>query len=172
MENAGHYEGAFSGPNGKTIQVRARVDRLTMTYEGKTSDIASSSGDTFLSLDSRFQLYPLVFGRSPGKEVQELFYGSEWYVNERYRGPKTFPVSREMEGYVGHYRGESAWIPGTDILLRKGKLVADGVSALEPLGGALFRLGETNTVEFSRIVNGKAQVVNFAGSSMRRLDVA
>jgi hypothetical protein len=90
----------------------------------------------------------------------EVSHGSDWYVNENYTGPKAFPAPPQYEAFVGHYRSDSPWFRSTRIVLRKGKLWADGTSPLEPLGQALFRNGSDSispdVAEFLQVANGKA----------------
>jgi hypothetical protein len=75
---------------------------------------------------------------------------------------------------VGHYRSDSPWLGSTRIVLRKGKLWADGTSPLEPLGQALLRLGSDSfsldVTEFPQVANGEAPLLKINGSDRWRVE--
>jgi hypothetical protein len=163
--------GVYLAADGRKIEVSAPGDRLTMAATGKSFALEAAGGSTFLATDPDFQSFPFVFGRAgkPAPDpVTELSYGEDWYVNNRYAGPKTFPNPPEFAHYTGHYVSYSPWAGSTTVVLRKGSLWLDGVTPLTPLGGGLFRLGMADAVEFHYVVEGMARLVNINGFDFRR----
>lgn len=98
--------------------------------------------------------------------VVEAFHGANWYPNDRYEGPRTFDYPKEWEAYRGHYRNDSPWYGSTRIVMRKGRLWAEG-APLIPLGGGVFRVGEENyspeRISFNSLIAGKAMRMNHSG---------
>ena len=76
---------------------------------------------------------------------------------------------------MGHYRSDSPWFRSTRIVLRKGKLWADGTNPLEPLGQSLFRMGSESfspdVAEFLQVANGKALLLKINGSDRWRVEI-
>jgi hypothetical protein len=60
-------------------------------------------------------------------------------------------------------------------VLRKGRVWLDGVIPLEPLGQALFRVGDDpfnpDPVEFFYLVEGKARALKLTGADLWRVEV-
>ena len=124
-----------------------------------------------------FQHFILVFGRAdandPHSSVVEAASGGQWFTNSKYNGPRTFTYPKEWERYVGHYRNESPWIGSSRIVLRKGKLMSDGLVVLEPGEDGMFILqDEENSPEwirFDAIVNERAMRLKFCGEVLWRV---
>src|SRR5207245_1482395 len=103
------------------FNLRAEKDSLILIYNGHETALERQGKDAFFCGHPDFPLFPLRFGRDKGAVV-EAFYGSDWYVNERYAGPKQFEFPREWDAYPGHYRTSSRHHINFRIALRKGKL--------------------------------------------------
>jgi hypothetical protein len=136
----------------------------------------SASGDSFLVLHPDFERFLLVFERSnekdPKSEVVAAGWGNDWFTNSQYKGPKTFDSPKEWGGYVGHYRNENPWIGSMHILLRKGKLMVDGVVPLEARGDVFYLRDEPESPEWIRfldVVNGRAMHLKFSGEDLWRV---
>ena len=90
-------------------------------------------------------------------------------------GQRSFPPLPQYEAFVGHYRSDSPWTRSTRIVIRKGKLWADGTDPLEPIGQALFRIGSDSfspdVAEFLQVADGKALLLKINGSDQWRVNL-
>jgi D-alanyl-D-alanine carboxypeptidase len=186
IRNAGDYAGTYVSTNGREVVVASEGDRLSMRLGSQSVPLQSAGDDTFLATVQDWERFPMVFGRAEqsagdadGKKkspVVELMHGAEWYINGKYSGPRSFAVPPGLESFVGHYRADSVWLGSTRVVLRKGRLWLDGVVPLQPLGQALFRVGDDpfnpDTVEFFYVVEGKARLMKLTGADLWRVDVA
>jgi len=176
VENAAAYAGTFQSAKGGKLEFVAEGERLYLVHAGKRVALEGSY-DAFLVRDPEFDRFPVLFGRVEGKDakspVVEAFWGSEWFTNAKYSGPKTFDYPKEWDIFIGHYRNESPWIGSFHVLVRKGKLFIDGVIPLEPRAGGIYRLSdeESNTewIRFTEIVNGHAMKIKFSGEDLWRV---
>ena len=173
VKNASDFAGVFENPAGGKLQIVANGSSLFLMAADQKIPLESRGPDTFLADEYSWRRFPLIFGRNNGKKVVELSHGADWYVNESYAGPKAFPRLTQYESFVGHYRSDSPWFRSTRIVVRKGRLWANGTSPLEPIGQALFRLGDPvspDVVEFFHVVNGKALLLKINGSDQWRVE--
>jgi CubicO group peptidase (beta-lactamase class C family) len=174
IKNAADFAGVYGSPSGSKVQVVAAGSALSIVAGNKNIPLESQGGDVFLADEYSWLRFPLVFGRSNGKLV-ELSHGSDWYVNEKYTGPKSFSTPAEYGAFTGHYRSDSPWFRSTRIVLRKGKLWAEGTTPLEPIGKALFRPGRDSfspdVIEFLQVVNGKSLLLKTNGSDRWRVEI-
>jgi len=177
VKNASDYLGKYESSEGPSFEVVATGDNLFLIYQGARVALESAHGDMFIAPHQDFQHFMLVFGRADSKEphspVVEAACGGRWFTNSKYTGPKTFTYPKEWERYVGHYRNESPWIGSSRIVLRKGKLMADGLVVLEPAEDGIFILqDEENSPEwicFDDIVNDRAMHLKFSGEDLWRV---
>jgi CubicO group peptidase (beta-lactamase class C family) len=173
VKNASDFAGIFETPSGRKLQVVADGAALNIVAEDRRIPLEHLGDDSFLADEYSWRRFPLVFGRNNGKVV-ELSHGPDWYANQNYTGPKAFPGPPVYEAFVGHYRSDSPWFRSTRIVLRKGKLWADGTTPLEPIGRALFRLGSDSfspdVAEFLQVANGKALLLKINGSDRWRVE--
>ena len=145
VADAGDYVGTYTAPSGERLAVTAAGDRLTM-HDGDTAiALYPRGGDSFWADDPRYALFLIAFGRDKsGKNVVELTYGSRWYPNARYRGPRTFAHPRAWDALAGRYENTFAGSPAvTRVLIVKDTLTLDGTAALKPLGDGRFALGDS-----------------------------
>lgn len=177
VPDAGEYTGIYSSAQGKKLEFVAHGPGLALLYQGQRIPLARRGRDSFYANDPGFRLFLLQFGREATKAnsqeaapVVEVFYGSEWFTNDRYTGPRTFETPKEWQDYVGHYRSYSPWISNLRIGLRKGKLVVlnpgGGSRVLEPLASGEFQPGEEPSAErfrFESRAGGKAVRLNDSG---------
>ncbi len=175
--NASEYAGIYTSAEGKKLAFIAQGPSLSLVYQGERIPLERRGRDSFYADDADFKLFLLQFGREEKKsddkepaKVVEVFYGSEWFANDRYSGPRSFEVAKEWQDYVGHYRSYSPWISNLRIGLRKGKLVvlnpASGSRILVPLSSGEFQPGEEPTAErfrFESRAGGKAVRLNDSG---------
>lgn len=180
VKNASDYLGTYESSDGRSFEVVATNDNLSLIYQGTRVALESAQGDRFIVPHADFQHFLLVFGRSDAKDpaspVIEAGSGSHWFTNSKYSGPRTFEYPKEWERYVGHYRNETPWVGSARIVLRKGKLMVDGVV---PLGlaedGIFFLQNEENSPEwihFGDIVNDRAMHLKFSGEDLWRVMVS
>jgi hypothetical protein len=118
-------------------------------------------------------LFTLGFGREGGKVI-EATHGGDWYTNERYHGPREFTHPPEWTAYTGHYRNDSPWAGSTRVVLRKGKLLFDGVQELTLLTSGDFRVGAEDyspeRARFDSLINGRAMRLLLSGVEFYRTD--
>ena len=85
----------------------------------------------------------------------------------------TFEHNPDWNQYVGHYRNESPWIGSMRVVIRKGKLMVDGLAPLEPGpdGEFLMRDDENSPerIRFGQVVNGRAMQLQFSGIDLWRV---
>jgi len=176
IKNATDYAGTYTSENGKKLMLVAEGDKLLLASDGQKIPLESSGKDIFLVPNSNFALFPLRFGRDHDKVV-EAFYGGDWYIGERYSGPRTFSVPPEWSAYPGHYRANHAWFNNFRIVLRKGQLrlvSPDGSEwALMPDGSGGFWAGEDGEppreqIMFDTTVHGKTLRCVLSGLSYYR----
>lgn len=170
MRNAADFAGVFTSPDGKKLELLADGNRLYLIQRGRRLPLERAGGDRFIVHHPDFELFLLGFARD-GQQVTQAFHGSDWYIGEKYKGPKTFDTRKEWEGFVGHYYNDSAWYGETRIVLRKGQLFADGVQPLIPRGDGKFSLGDPegpDWISFESIVDGRAMRMSLSGILFRR----
>jgi hypothetical protein len=175
VKNASDFAGVFENPAGGKLQIVANGSALFLMAGDRKIPLEARGPDAFLADEYSWRRFPLVFGRDNGKKVVELSHGADWYVNGSYAGAKTSPRLSQYEAFVGHYRSDSPWFRSTRIVMRKGKLWANGTTLLQPVGQALFRLGNDtfspDVAEFLHVVNGKALLLKINGSDQWRVEI-
>jgi len=177
VEKAGDYAGAYQSEDGRELEFVAEGQKLFLLHQGTRVSLETAGGDSFNVPHPAFERFQLIFGRADAKDpksaVVEVGWGNDWYTNSKYLGPKKFDYPKEWESYLGHYRNENPWIGSTRIILRKGKLMADGLVPLDAGEGGIFHLrDEPNSPEwirFGSIVNGRAMRLKFSGEDMWRV---
>ncbi|HEY0728410.1 MAG TPA: serine hydrolase domain-containing protein [Pyrinomonadaceae bacterium] len=171
VNNASEYAGVYTSPDGKKLEFTAEGSKLVLTDNGRKIVLERMAGDRFIVKHPAFDLYVLGFVRE-NRLVTQVFHGPDWYMGERYTGPRTFEARKDWEGFVGHYYNDSPWYGDTRIVLRKGQLYVDGVQPLIPRADGKFGLGDpegADWMSFESLVNGRAMVLNFSGIPFRRM---
>jgi hypothetical protein len=199
VDNAADYAGAFTDGNGQKLEFAVEGKQLFLTAEGKRIPLQHTGGDNFIStIEGVSADHTFVFGRARAESAKsgtgsgsapaagdgeaheklgpviEVSYGSDWHVNGKYSGPRSFTAPKEYQAFVGRYRSESVWGGDAVVYMVKGQLVVYG-STLHPLGGSLFRLGDEewmpDTVEFLSVFEGKPRILRIAGMDFWRVEV-
>ena len=199
VDNAASYAGPFIDGNGGKLEFAVEGKQLFLTDGGRRIPLQHSHGDSFIStVEGVFADHAFNFGRaraesaksetqsvsasgagnadSPEKPglVVEVSYGSDWYVNGKYSGPRNFTAPKEYGAFAGRYRSESAWGGDAVAYVLKGQLTLDG-NVLHRIGGALFRLGDEewmpDTAEFRCVFEGKARIARIGGMDFWRVDI-
>jgi len=188
-EHAAQYAGTFHSSDGQTLEFTAEGTRLSLTADGHKIPLQPAGSDRFIStVEGAYANHTIVFGRAassasgaastaqsaPQAAVVEVSYGSRWYVNSAYTGPRSFTTPPEYAAYVGHYYDGDAWGGELRVYVLKDKLFA-GDDQLTPIGGNLFRPGDESwtpeTAEFLHIFDGKAKLLKLAGMDFWRVEV-
>ena len=180
VENAQDYAGTYSSPDGRVLEFMADGSKLVLMYRGSRVSVEKGGDDQFTVLHPDFERFLLLFGRADSKDPQssvvEAGWGGDWYANSKYQGPTKFESPAAWNGYVGHYRNENPWIGSVHVVLRKDRLMLDGVVPLEPGDGGIFRLRDEEHspewVQFTDTVNGKAMRLKFSGEDLWRVTTA
>lgn len=172
IPNASEYVGTYSAPDGKKLDLRAEQNRLILLHDGQAIALLKKGPDRFLCSHPDLSLFYLQFGRERGA-VTEASYGPQWYVNERYTGPREFPYPTKWNAYPGHYRTSTRHQINFRIVVRKGELWMVGSSGDEsPLVASpngTFQVGKTpEWVSFADELNGKTLRVNYSGTDFER----
>ena len=199
VDNAADYAGAFTDGNRRRLEFVVEGKQLFLADQGKRIPLQHTAGDNFIStIEGVFADHTFIFGRTRAESaksgtqpatasgagngdsykksgpVVEVSYGSDWYVNAKYSGPRSFTAPKEYGAFAGRYRSESAW--GGDALayMLKGQLMLDG-QTLHRIGGSLFRMGDEewmpDTAEFLCVFEGKPRILRIAGMDFWRVEI-
>ncbi|GAC1656908.1 MAG: hypothetical protein NVS9B15_18160 [Acidobacteriaceae bacterium] len=178
IENAAEYAGTYTAPDSRTVVIAANADHLTWTENNRTIPIQTTFEGTMFLDDPAYNRFPLLFAResaNPKAAVTELALGPDWLTNERYRGPRTFPMPKHWQAFTGNYIADSPWLGSTRVITRKGKLWLDGAGELIPVGANIFRPAQPDfspeRIEFFLIGDGKARAMRITGSNLYRAEV-
>ena len=174
---AADYAGTYQEQNGSgKLVVESSGDKLFVTRANGRFPLQPAGAPDVFVVAGGTTHFPRAFARTDAKDpkskVVEASLGGEWYTTSAYTGPKQFTAPKEWHSYVGHYRNENPWLGSIRIVLRKGKLWVDGVTALE-LNGDRFSLRDEphspEYIQFGEIVNGRCQRLKFSGEDMWRM---
>jgi CubicO group peptidase (beta-lactamase class C family) len=179
VSNAAEYAGIYRTDDGLMMEFVAADQRLFLvTNEGRIA-MESRGNDKFVASAGPLQKFVYVFGRSdandPKSPFAEVGYGGDLYTNFKYRETSRVAFPREWLAYVGHYRNESPWDGSLHIVVRKDKLLIDGVVPLEPgPNGVFFLRDKPNSpewIQFLEIVNHRAMRLKLSGEDFWRIMV-
>jgi D-alanyl-D-alanine carboxypeptidase len=176
-ENASDYAGTFQSSDGKTLVFVAEGRQLFLQHQQLRIPLENAGDGDFVAPHPDFSRFVLAFGRSDAKNLKspvvEVGWGNDSYSKSGYSGPKTFNYPKEWDAFVGHYRNENNWIGSMRIVLRRGQLLVDGVTALAPQIDGTFRTqsdeADTEWISFHDVVDGHAQRVKFSGEDLWRV---
>ena len=169
VEKARQYEGTYRCGR-RTLRIAAQGRRLSLRRGNREVPLERRAPDSFYAAHPEFDLFLLEFERTKGRVV-ELFHGGDWYVNQRYAGPREFEVPRHWSAFCGHFRTRNPELSNFRVVLRKGHLaliIAWGTSeTLVPIGDDVFRVGEDplspETLRFSAVNEGRALRADYSG---------
>jgi len=179
IENPKQYAGVYTTVDGKRWEFQAEGTNLFLLQGGKRIPIETIVGsqEVLAIREPGLDRYALTFGREKSDDaksrVVEAGWGPVWLFHEAYSGPKSFDYPKEWERYVGHYRNENPWIGSMRVVIRKGKLMLDGLVPLEARPDGYFYFGDEphspEWVRFHDIVNEKAMRLKASGEDMWRV---
>jgi hypothetical protein len=171
VDHSTDYTGAYTSPGGTLLQVVAARDRLMLVDGGKRIALYPRGGDTFWADDPRYAMFLLAFERDRSGSVVEMNYGSQWFANQRYSGPRTFTYPAEWPALAGRYENVLAGAPQiTRVVIVKNRLTLDGVDELKPLGNDEFALG-TSVVRFDDYDGNQPQRLSIDETSLYRVEL-
>jgi CubicO group peptidase (beta-lactamase class C family) len=171
VKNAADYAGTFTTLDGKKLEFAAEGNKLVLVHNNRRVVLERVGPDRFLVKHPDFDTYLLGFVRE-NQQVTQAVYGPDWYLSEKYKGPKTFEAKKEWESFVGHYHNDSPWYGDTRVVMRKGQLFLDGAQPLVPRGDGKFGLGDPegpDWISFESIVDGRAMRLSLSGIIFRRV---
>jgi len=171
VRNAADYAGTFTTIEGKKLVVVADGAKLNLVHGNDRVELERAGADLFVVKHPDFELFHLGFVRDKGV-VTEAFHGANWYLSEKYSGPRSFNWPKEWETYAGHYYNDSPWYGDLRIVLRKGQLYQSGLQALVPREDGKFGSSDPTTpdrISFETIINGRAMRLNYSGIIFRRI---
>jgi CubicO group peptidase (beta-lactamase class C family) len=171
VKNAADYVGTYTTLDGKKLELVAEGNKLVLVHANRRVALERVGGDRFVVKHPDFDTFMLGFVRE-NQQVTQAYHGANWYLGEKYTGPKTFETRKEWEGFVGHYVNDSPWYGDTRIVMRKGQLLVEGVQPLVPRGDGKFGLGDPDGpdwITFETIVDGRAMRLNLSGIIFRRV---
>jgi hypothetical protein len=171
VKNAADYVGTYTSLDGKKLELVAENNKLVLVHSNRRVVLERAGADRFIVKHPDLDTYVLGFVRE-NQQVTQAYHGANWYLGEKYTGPKTFETRKEWEGFAGHYNNDSPWYGDTRIVMRKGQLFVEGVQPLVPRGDGKFGLGDPDGPDwmtFESIVDGRAMRLNFSGIIFRRV---
>ena len=170
VKNAADYAGVYTSLDGKKLELVAEGTKLVLVHANHRIVLERAGADRFIVKHPDLDTYLLGFARE-NQQVTQAFHGADWYLGEKYTGPKTFTPKKEWEAFTGHYYNDSPWYGDTRVVLRKGQLFMDGVTPLVLRNDGKFGLGDPegpDWISFDAIIDGRAMRMNFSGINFRR----
>src|SRR5690349_618629 len=171
VTNAADYAGTYTSLDGKKVELAADRNKLVLVLPNRRVVLEHAGGDRFIVKHPDFDTYLLGFVRE-NQQVTQAYHGANWYLGEKYTGPKTFETKKEWEGFVGHYNNDSPWYGDMRIVLRQGQLFLEGVQPLALRSDGKFGIivpDGPDWLNFESIVDGRAMRLNFSGIIFRRV---
>ncbi len=171
VDLAADYAGAYTSREGTLLQVVAARDRLILMDGGKRIALYPRGDDTFWADDPRYATFLLAFGRDRSGSVVEMNYGSQWFADQRYRGPRTFTYPAEWPALTGRY--ENLFFGAsqiTRVVIVKNRLTLDGIDELKPLGNDEFALGKS-IVRFEDYDGNQPQRLSIDETNLYRIEL-
>ncbi|HVR47013.1 MAG TPA: serine hydrolase domain-containing protein [Candidatus Binatia bacterium] len=171
VDRPGDYAGAYTSAGGTLLRVIAARDRLFLIDGGKRSALYPRGDDSFWADDPKYAMFLLAFGRDRGGSVVEMNYGSQWFANALYRGPRSFTYPAEWSALAGRYENVFFGAPQiTRVVIVKDRLTLDGVDELKPLGNDEFALG-TSVVRFEDYDGNQPQRLSIDETNLYRVEL-
>ena len=168
---AAAYAGTYSATDGTALRVAAEGERLFLVDGGHRIALYPRGSDLFWADDPRFATFLIAFGRDKNKRVVELTYGSRWYPNERYEGPRTFAHPASWDRLAGRYENVYLGQPYvTRVVIVKDRLTFDGVDPLEPRADGTFGL-DSSMVRFDAYAGEQPQRLSVDDTHLYRVDL-
>jgi D-alanyl-D-alanine carboxypeptidase len=158
VANGAAYSGTYKTASGSlAFAVSGGNGRVSMLDRGTTYALYPRGPDFFWSSDPHYPLFLFHFGRNARGRVDQVTYGSEWFGNQWYAGPRSWRYPQRWNAYVGRYESSVWGSPEiTRVLVVNGVLTLDGLQPLTPRTDGSFAAG-TDVVRFDTMAAGKTQ---------------
>lgn len=164
------YTGTYSGPNG-TLKVVDLGHRLALVDGATSIALYPRDPDLFWADDPKYAMFLLAFGRDRSGRVVEMTYGSQWYPNQRYSGPRTFSHPASWNALAGRYENVFFGSPAiTRVIIVKNRLTFDGTDELKPLPDGTFAMG-SSVVRFDAYAGKQPQRLAIDATYLYRVDL-
>jgi D-alanyl-D-alanine carboxypeptidase len=171
VEHAAAYTGTYASARGASVRIVDLGDRLALVDGAKSIALYPRGADLFWADDPRYAMFLLAFGRDRNGRVVELTYGSLWYPNERYRGPRSFSHPPSWNALTGRYENVYFGQPEiTRVVIVKNRLTLDGTDALRPLPDGAFALG-SSVVRFDAYAGNLPQRLRIDDTPFYRMEL-
>jgi D-alanyl-D-alanine carboxypeptidase len=171
VDKAEQYAGTYTSPSGKRFAIVATQDQLSLNDGSKSVAVYPRGDDTFWVDSPDFALFELNFGRDRGGHVVEANYGSDWYPNERYTGPRTFSHPPSWDALVGRYENDfGGQSMVSRVVIVKNQLTFDGTDVLTPRANGTFLLG-SSLVRFDARAGAQPQRMWIDDSPFYRIEL-
>jgi D-alanyl-D-alanine carboxypeptidase len=171
VARAAGYAGTYTDAAGRALRVSADGDRLALIDGDKAIALYPRGDDLFWADDPKYALFLLSFGRDHSGNVVEFTYGSQWYPNERYRGPHVFSNPGVWTALAGRYENTYWGQPAvTRVLIVKNRLTLDGTDSLKPVANGTFALGDS-LVRFDSYAGKFPQRLSIDDTHFYRVDL-
>ncbi len=171
VARASDYDGTYTATNGTALRVVSQGDRVQLIDGAKTIALYPRGPDLFWADDPKYALFLLAFARDSNRAVAEMTFGSQWYPNERYRGPRSFSHPPSWDALTGRYENTFFGEPGvTRVLIVKNHLTFDGTDELKPLPNGSFALG-SSIVRFDSYAGKEPQRVWIDATPLYRVEM-
>jgi hypothetical protein len=165
------YVGTYTSQAGKTLKVTADGTSLSLVDGSATIALYPRGGDAFWADDPRYAMFLIAFGRDAKKKVVEFNYGSQWYANAAYSGPRTFTHPPAWDALVGRYENTYLGQPYVSrVLIVKNELTVDGTSPLKPNKDGTFSAGDS-IVRFDAYAGKQPQRMNVDDTHLYRIEL-
>lgn len=182
------FTGSYKIKSGDLLTVAVKDGGLTITTALGTSTLRPLGAGVFSAADGSVlnsacpthvpSEFALIFERSKESQtasvapVTGVSYGPRWYANEQHAATVAPPAFARPERYTGIYSNDSPWINVVRVVERNGKLWLDGADEMRSVEADRFSVdGDEGTLDlgFRTFLDGRAQVLDMAGDTLRRV---
>jgi D-alanyl-D-alanine carboxypeptidase len=171
VERAGDFAGAYTSAGGVSLRIVPDGDHLQLVDGGKSFALYPRGPGLFWTDDPEYATFLLAFGRDHTRGVVEFNYGSAWFANERYHGPRAFSHPAAWNALVGRYENVFYGTPAiTRVVIVKDRLTLDGTDTLKPLPNGTFALGDS-IVRFDAYAGQHPQRLGIDGTYLYRVEL-
>ncbi len=171
VANARQYAGTYTANDGSALSIEGDTHLSIVERNGARYALYPRGPDLFWSSDPRYPLFLFRFLRDPRGRVDQVTYGSQWFANAAYSGPRSWRYPVAWNAYAGRYENAFWGSPEVArVLVVKGVLTLDGLQPLTPRPDGSFAAG-SDIVRFDAVAGGKAQRMWIDEFGLYRLDL-
>lgn len=170
VPDAKELAGVYTASDGDKLELVVDGEGLILIRGGKRLPVEFPRGQAIVRTPE-LEMFPFIFD----PKAKTVAHGGRIWMGEGYAGEKNATIPASWNAFVGHYRGESAWVGSTRIVARQGKLWLDGVVPMRPVDAITFRIDDPEYcpewVQFLDVVNGKSRHIKISGEDLFRVEV-